>query len=154
MSCGKRAKHENSILEMAKAILLRRIQSCGEVISNIEELTLYLRLEYAMLENEQFGCLFLDAGFKLINHKKMFRGTIGACATYPREIAREALLQNAVFVIVVHNHPAHSPRASSADVVTTQQLKRILATLDISLFDHVIVTGSTVYSMRAEGDIS
>lgn len=144
---------EDLLLTEAKAILLSRIRQPGGVINNTGAVHQYLTGEYALLENEQFGCMFLDTSYALINHSKLFRGTIGHCAIYPREVAREALLQNAVFVILVHNHPAHNDLPSAEDIFMTKKIKQILEMLDICLFDHIIVAGSNLYSMRAAGDL-
>ena len=147
-------EHEEYILATAREILTRRIAKSGEFIETIADLRLYLALEYAELEVEEFGCLFLDAGCGVINHKKMFVGTISHCELYPREVTRAALLQNATFVILVHNHPAHNPGPSSADIKTTQSVKKVLAQLDIALFDHLIVCGMEIHSMRESGQLT
>lgn len=144
---------EDIILAEAKSILLKRLRQPGGIISNIDEVRHYLIGEYAMLQAEQFGCMFLDKNYSLINHLKMFRGTISHCSVYPREIAREALLQNAVFVVLVHNHPSHIPIPSEEDVSMTKRVRDILASLDIALFDHIVVAGPNLYSMRTAGHL-
>lgn len=150
----KTPNHENVILAQARSIILGRIRKPGGIVSNIKELQQYMTMEYATIENEQFGCMFLDKSYGLINHLKMFRGTIDACAVYPREIAREALLQNAVFVVLIHNHPAHLTIPSETDIKMTLKIQSILAVLDIALFDHIIVAGTNMYSMRAGGHLA
>lgn len=143
--------YDDLILKEALKILHRRLQEPGAVITSYAVLHQYITTEYALLENEQFGCMFLDNAYRLINHKKLFRGTINQCATYPREIVREALLQNAVFVILIHNHPSMNPTPSKEDINMTSKLKEILTVVDIALFDHIIVAGSNLFSMREEG---
>lgn len=146
-------QQENFVLSQARSIMLARMRKPGGVVSNPEILRQYLGTEYATLQSEQFGCMFLDNSYGLINHSKMFRGTINTCATYPREIAREALLQNAVFVILVHNHPAHNPIASPEDIAMSLKIKSLLASLDMVLFDHIIVAGANTFSMRGAGQL-
>lgn len=153
-STNKPKDREGFILAQARSILLSRVRKPGGIISNIELLQQYMTMEYATLQNEQFGCMFLDSSYGLINHLKMFRGTIDACAVYPREIAREALLQNAMFVVLIHNHPAHNTIPSDADIEMTLTIKSILAVLDIVLFDHIIVAGLNLYSMRTNGHLT
>lgn len=150
---AKTKEQEDFVLAEARTILRSRMRKPGGVVQDIAAVQQYLQLEYATLQNEQFGCMFLDRSYGLINHNKMFRGTVGMCATYPREIAREALLQNASFVIVVHNHPAHSTVASPEDITMTHELQKVLKVLDIVLFDHIIVAGTHLYSMRGAGHI-
>lgn len=145
---------DEAILEQARQIILKRIRKPGGIVRHIEELQRYMTIEYAALHNEEFGCMFLDQSYGLINHIKMFRGTIDSCAVYPREIAREALLQNAMFVVLIHNHPAHNTIPSDTDIEMTLKIKNILAVLDIVLFDHIIVAGLNLYSMRTNGHLS
>jgi DNA repair protein RadC len=146
-------EQEDFVLAEARGIMIGRMRQPGGIIRDTSVLHQYLQGEYAMLQNEQFGCMFLDTSYGLINHTRMFRGTINVCATYPREIVREALLQNAVFVILIHNHPAHNPVASEQDVEMTLTIKALLASLDMVLFDHIVVAGTSMYSMRAEGKL-
>jgi DNA repair protein RadC len=142
---------DDFILSEARSILVSRMRQPGGIIHGLEDMHQYLTTEYALLQKEQFGCMFLDRNYSLINHLTMFRGTISSCATYPREIAREALLQNAVFVILIHNHPAHNREPSADDIAMTHHIQQVLAIVDIVLFDHVIVAGIHLCSMRAMG---
>lgn len=150
----KTEARENFVLAEARSIISKRLRQPGGVIGNIAAVQQYLTMEYGLLESEQFGCMFLDGSYALINHLKMFKGTINYCATYPREIAREALLQNATFVVLIHNHPSHSPLPSEDDKDMTLKIKEILAVLDIALFDHIIVAGPNLHSMRTSGNLS
>lgn len=142
---------EEYVLGQAKDILRKRLTNSQTFITNREAIYDLLRLEYGLLEIEQFGCMFLNSGYRLINDQKLFSGTVTDCATYPREIARTALLYNAVFVVLVHNHPSGKVTPSSADIVQTEHMKTLLASLDIALFDHIIVAGQNIFSMREMG---
>lgn len=145
---------EDFILSQARSIIMNRMRKPGGIIADINVVKQYLTEQYGLLEVEQFGCMFLDRNYALINHLKMFRGTIDQCATYPREIAREALLQNASFVIMIHNHPLHRPLPSEDDIIQTKRLQEILAAVDIALFDHLIVAGLNMYSLRSAGHLN
>lgn len=65
-------------------------------------------------------------------------------------IARQALMDVACGVILVHNHPSGNVRPSSADIKATERLKKALDVLDISLMDHVIVSDGKWYSFADE----
>lgn len=146
-------QQEELVLAEARSIILNRVRKPGGVLNNIGDIQLYLLMEYAALETEQFGCIFLDRNYSLINHKKMFRGTIDQCATYPREVAREALLLNASLVVLVHNHPSLQTQPSADDISMTKRLKEILACVDVVLFDHIIVAGQHIHSMKTAGHL-
>lgn len=142
---------DDLILKQASLILRKRLQKDKTFVKNQEAVHELLRINYGSLEVEQFGCMFLNANYQLINDTVLFRGTVRSCATYPREIVREALLQNAVFVVLVHNHPSGSQIPSDDDIAMTHHLKDLLGGLDIVLFDHIIVAGLDVFSMRTAG---
>ena len=65
-------------------------------------------------------------------------------------IARQALMDVACGVIVVHNHPSGNVRPSSEDIKQTERLKSALNVFDISLIDHVIVSDGKYYSFADE----
>lgn len=69
-------------------------------------------------------------------------------------IARQALMDVACGVIVVHNHPSGNVLPSSEDIKQTERLKRALNVFDISLLDHVIVSEGKYYSFAEEEEHS
>ncbi len=146
-------RFEDLVLVEAKHIIESRMAEPGGYVTCAGDLHTYLQIEYTNLQHEEFGCLFLNANYGVINHKKLFRGTVSSCATYPREIAREALLQNAVYVALIHNHPAGSPTPTVSDKDVTIAVKTALAAVDIVLIDHFIVAGTITHSMWLAGEL-
>lgn len=55
------------------------------------------------------------------------------------EVFRDAVRQNAVAIVAVHNHPSGDPTPSAADVSLTVELVRAGEMLDIELLDHLII---------------
>ena len=145
---------EQAVIERALRILRTRMrQNCNlESLSGTEAVKRFMLLTFGGIQNEQFGCLFLDSQHKMIEYKTMFFGTVGLCSVYPREIIKLALAHNATGLVVAHNHPAHSPRPSGDDMTITRVLRDALKFVDIVLQDHLILSGSSVYSMREHGD--
>ena len=78
-------------------------------------------------------------------------GDTRSAAVYPGKVARNALLNNAVSVVIVHNHPSGNPEPSADDIAITEKLKNALATVEITLLDHIIVGDLTYYSMNEQG---
>jgi DNA repair protein RadC len=66
-------------------------------------------------------------------------------------LAARAFEVGARAVVLAHNHPSGEASPSEADITVTQRLNRSLSELEIVLFDHVIVGGATIYSMRGAG---
>ena len=109
----------------------------------------YCRIVLSGKQVEELHVLYLDTNLKLIADDVHTTGTVDTSAIYPREIARRALQLNARSIVMAHNHPTSVNSFSSEDVAVTTQVKMVLPTLDIALYDHVLVANDSVYSMRA-----
>ena len=64
---------------------------------------------------------------------------------------REALLQRATQIVVVHNHPSGNRMPGEADKVMTKKLAEAARLCDIMLLDHLVVAGDTYFSFADEG---
>ena len=51
----------------------------------------------------------------------------------------------------MHNHPSGDPAPSRQDIAMTAEIGRAVATLGVTLHDHVIVGNGRCLSFRAEG---
>lgn len=150
-SMQKINEQEDAVIADALRILESRIRQLGPFILTDENIYNYLLLRYTLLDTENFGCVFLDAGKSVIAHKILFQGTANYCSVLPREIAREALLHNASYVVAVHNHPAQGSQPTTSDIEMTRTLTGILQPLDVVLVDHIIVAAARVISLKFEG---
>ncbi len=131
--------------------LLREQASEAPVIGSWHRLLDYLGAAMKFERAEQFRLLYLDRKNKLIADEVQQRGTIDHAPVYPREVVKRALDLGASAVILVHNHPSGDPTPSEADIAMTRDVKRALATVDIDLFDHVIVAKHGNESLRSRG---
>lgn len=68
-----------------------------------------------------------------------------------RSILREALLQRATQIALIHNHPSGNPHPSNDDQRLTELVRKAAQTMNIHLTDHVIVTDGSHYSFNDEG---
>ena len=66
----------------------------------------------------------------------------------PRDIVAKALKNNALSVIIAHNHPSGNSTPSNADVDMTKQLAQALDVVGIKLEDHLVITTNGYFSMR------
>jgi DNA repair protein RadC len=108
-------------------------------------------LNFEKWHNEKFGMICLDSSNKVIGVHILSEGTINETAVYPREIAVRALLNNAVSVMIFHNHPGESTNPSKADITVTNKVKQALETLGIKLLDHLILTTNEYTSFAEKG---
>lgn len=103
------------------------------------------------LEQEEFWVLLLNQAAKLIDKVRISTGGIDGTYTDVRSILREALLQRATQIALIHNHPSGNNRPSQADKTLTEHIRRAADTMNIHLIDHVIVCEDKFYSFADEG---
>ena len=96
---------EQNVLAHAAVIMSRVLKASTNLFANKNDVCGYLSLQVGLLEREVFGVLYLDINNRLIEDEIMFKGTLSACPTYPREIMRKALMLNSARIILYHNHP-------------------------------------------------
>lgn len=104
---------------------------------------------------EKFFVIYLDAGMNVIGVLKVAESGIDAVMVDSRLIYSTAVTTGAKSTIVAHNHPSGTMRPSSADRNLTNKLQAGLATLDVELIDHIILSGADkqYYSFKDNLDI-
>ncbi|MDO5435356.1 MAG: DNA repair protein RadC [Clostridia bacterium] len=122
-------------------------------ISNRADAQLFCRSLSQGARMESFYVICLDAGCRLLGTKKISEGSLSEVSAYPRKVVSAALDLNAHSVILSHNHPGGTAGPSAEDISTTKQLQKLLGALGILVLDHIIVAGSSAYSMAQNGDI-
>ena len=97
---------------------------------------------------EEVWGLFLDSNLNLLGTKLLHRGTANFCQIHCRDLYREAIRLNSVFVIVAHNHPSLNVEPSFDDIKLTKKLYKIGKFLEVPLIDHIIFSRGTYYSFK------
>ncbi len=103
------------------------------------------------LPYEEVWVLLLNQSARVIDKVRISRGGIDQTTADVRTILREALLQRATQIALVHNHPSGNTRPSNDDRRLTEQVQKAAQTMQIRLIDHLIVTDGTYYSFNDEG---
>ncbi len=120
-------------------------------ISSWDELMHYCKAVMAHRDLEQFRILFLDSKNFLIADEPQAQGTVDHVPVYPREVVKRALELNAAALILLHNHPSGKPDPSEADIVVTRQIVNACKTVNIDVYDHVIIGKEDNFSFSANG---
>ena len=135
--------------------LVRRIQSQGNITkisfkrsSDVANHFLPLMRD---LQKEVFKVLLLNRANRLIKEVTISEGTLEASLVHPRDVFREALLEPAAGVILIHNHPSGNPSPSEEDLRVTKQLVEAGRLLGIKVYDHIILAGEDYRSLADEG---
>lgn len=113
----------------------------------------YLNVTQAYAPREFVRVLFLDAKLRLIRDEVLGWGDLDTVFVSPRQIVRRALELNASGLVLVHNHPSGDPTPSRADLEATRCVAAAARTVDIRLFEHIIVARGLTTSLRALGYI-
>jgi DNA repair protein RadC len=111
----------------------------------------FLRPLLADYNYEVFAVLYLDQGNGLIHNEIVSEGGITATYVDPRRILKRALAEDAVSLILSHNHPSGSLHPSQADQSLTAEIANGAKYLNIKLLDHIIVSRNGYFSFANEG---
>ncbi len=106
------------------------------------------------LSKEVFMMGFLNAAKTLSGHQKISSGGATSTIVDVSEVLRQAILNEANSIIVLHNHPSGNPNPSKADINLTRRISKAGDMMGIPLDDHIIIAGKTYTSLRAEGHLN
>jgi DNA repair protein RadC len=89
---------------------------------------------------EEFIALYLNRANQVLGVYHVSSGGITSTISDPRLIIAVALKTAAVGIIISHNHPSGTLKASSEDLEFTNRLVEACKLFDIAILDHLIVT--------------
>jgi DNA repair protein RadC len=98
-----------------------------------------LQFEMSQLDQEQLRVLLLDTKNRVISKHTIYVGTANLTHVRVGEIFKAAVRENAVSIVVVHNHPSGDPTPSADDVRLTETLVDSGKLLDIEILDHIVL---------------
>ncbi|EKD85827.1 MAG: DNA repair protein RadC [uncultured bacterium] len=110
----------------------------------------YIKSSLSGKETEHLYLIALNARNTIINKSLISVGTVNETLIHPREIIKVAVMNNAVSIILVHNHPSGEPYPSTEDIKVTHRLENACKLVGIGFTDHIIVCDSSYSSMRAQ----
>jgi DNA repair protein RadC len=131
----------------------RQAQASREkaVITSSGDVAQYLQILLKDYRHEVFAVLFLNRANKINHFQIISQGGITGTVADPRIILKRALEEDAVSLILCHNHPSGSLKPSRADEELTGKIKEAARYFDIRVLDHLIVSEDGYYSFADEG---
>lgn len=123
------------------------------VISSSAEMAGFLRAALKDYRHEVFAVVFLNRANKVNHFEVVSEGGITGTVADPRIILKKALEEDAVSIILSHNHPSGNLRPSKADEDLTNKIRSAAKFFDIRVIDHIIVSEEGYYSFADEGII-
>ncbi len=133
----------------------RRRQAAGFIekpyVTDSTSIAGYLQGVLKDYELEVFIVLFLNQANKVNHTEVISKGGITGTVADTRVILKKALEEDAVSIVLCHNHPSGRVRPSRADEILTQKIKEAAKYFDIRVLDHIIVSEEGFYSFADEG---
>ena len=111
----------------------------------------FLQARFADLAQEVFAVIFLNQANRIIHFETVSSGGLTGTVADPRVILKKALDEQAVSIILCHNHPSGSLHPSQADRELTHRIREAARFFDIKLLDHIIVSTEGYLSFADEG---
>jgi DNA repair protein RadC len=129
-------------LEIGKRLMQEQAQTTKKIRSPREALQ-YVSEYFAPYlrdaKNEFFFIVLLDIKNKPIKHVEISKGSINASIVDPKDLVKEATLNSASSMILVHNHPSGDTEPSEEDVKITSQIVKALELVNVKVLDHIIL---------------
>ena len=133
----------------------RRRQTSGTlqktIISTSNDIADYFIAKLKDYRHEVFAVVFLNRANKINHFEIVSEGGITGTVADPRIILKKALEEDAVSIILCHNHPSGSLKPSRADEDLTYKIKEAAKYFDIRVLDHMIVSDAGYFSFADEG---
>jgi DNA repair protein RadC len=121
------------------------------VVTSSLDVATYLQTKLRDYKHEVFAVIFLNRANKINDFRIISEGGMTGTVADPRIILKKALEEDAVSLILCHNHPSGSLKPSKADEELTFKIKEAAKYFDIKVLDHLIVSDDGYYSFADEG---
>ena len=137
------------VLELSKRLARASIKEESD-FSSPDYIAAYYMEDMRHLSVEKVMLLLLDGRHRLMKEILLSKGTANSSWVPVRNIFVEALRCEAVYMILIHNHPSGYPEPSREDLIITRQIKEAGELLGIPLSDHIIIGDKCYTSLREQ----
>ena len=143
-----------TLIHFVKQAAARYLQQTSQErfsLDSPEALIEYCIVGMGAESNEKFRVICLDGNFAIVDERDVAEGTVDQATVYPRKVLETALEAKASTLVFVHNHPDGNVAPSEFDKTLTRGLVLAARTVNISVYDHIIVSRDTYFSFRENG---
>ena len=137
------------ILELSRRLSRSGFQE-SHVFYEPEDVAAYYMESMRHLDYEKVQLMLLNGKHCLLKEITLTTGDANSAYVPVKNIFSEALRCEAVYMILVHNHPSGSPEPSREDLLITKRIKEAGNLIGIPLSDHIIIGDRCYFSMREE----
>lgn len=126
-----------AVFELGRRALRQQIEK--DKIDSPEAVYQLMAHQMSTLRREALQVILLNTRHRLMRVETVSLGSVNESIADPREVFREAIIQGAYAVILVHNHPSGDPSPSEMDRTMTKRMAQVAELLRIRLLDHIII---------------
>lgn len=120
-------------------------------MTNAQTVAAYYMEQMRHYRQEHLKIAFFDSKCQLIGDSLICIGSVNTTLIPTREIFLKALEYEAVYVIMLHNHPSGNAIPSKEDIYATQKVAEAGEVLGIQIADHIVIGDNQYYSFREKG---
>jgi DNA repair protein RadC len=139
-----------AIAELSKRISKTHAMTTMQVNSPSSVANIYME-EMRHLQQEHLKLVLLDTKNKIILEHYISIGTVNCSLINPREVLIYALKNQAVNIILLHNHPSGDPTPSKEDLLVTKRIVEASDIIGIKLLDHIVIGDGRFVSLKEQG---
>ena len=112
----------------------------GNAPASMNSICDYIMAKYIGFTKEIFAVTSFNAKGEIVGFDTLNSGDVAYVSLSTRNFVEKVLERKATSVVISHNHPTGTALPSPSDVETTKRIATLLATLNITLLDHIIVS--------------
>lgn len=139
----------NALFEVSARV--SREKSDTNKISSPDDAAMLMMEELRHEQKEHFKILLLDTKNNVKKVVEISVGSLNSSIVHPREVFKEAVVNVASSIILVHNHPSGECEPSHEDIVLTNRLDECGKLMGIRVLDHIIIGDGIYFSFKEEG---
>jgi DNA repair protein RadC len=144
-----------NLISEIKLTYVNRTDSKCKVASSSDAYSLFLAdwdMEIIQLQ-EEFKIMMLNRVNQVLGIYPMSKGGVAGTVVDLRLIFTAAIKCNACAMVLAHNHPSGSLKPSKEDIALTKKIIITADLFEISIHDHLIITGDSYYSFSDDGNM-
>lgn len=130
---------------------LKHEKKPGVVINGSEDAGRFLIPYYSYISEERAYILCLDSKGEVLSCRPLANGSVNRVDFSARTIVDIAMRENAVSIVLSHNHVSGTALPSKTDLETTRTLYKALSLIGVKLADHIVVCEDDFVSMLDSG---
>ncbi|MGA2502531.1 MAG: JAB domain-containing protein [Anaerolineales bacterium] len=100
------------------------------------------------LDHEEMWVINLDTRNRILSLVALYKGSVNTSQVRVAEVFRQAIIENAMAIVLAHNHPSGDATPSPDDIAVTRAIVQAGKLLDIDVLDHLVISCNRWVSLK------